>query len=87
MAFEALNHAGHIKRDLIVILNDNEMSISPNVGALSSSLSRIISGQAYNRFRDKVNAVLEGIPGHRRVGVRALPASRKAFLRVFLCRA
>ena len=62
MAFEALNHAGHIKRDLIVILNDNEMSISPNVGALSSSLSRIISGQAYNKFRDELKTVLERIP-------------------------
>jgi 1-deoxy-D-xylulose-5-phosphate synthase len=63
MAFEALNHAGHIKRDLIVVLNDNEMSISPNVGALSSSLSRIISGQAYNKFRDELKMVLEKIPG------------------------
>jgi len=63
MAFEALNHAGHIKRDLIVVLNDNEMSISPNVGALSSSLSRIISGQAYNKFREEMKAVLERIPG------------------------
>lgn len=63
MAFEALNHAGHIKRDLIVVLNDNEMSISPNVGALSSSLSRIISGQAYNKFRDELKGVLEKIPG------------------------
>ncbi len=63
MAFEALNHAGHIQRDLIVVLNDNEMSISPNVGALSSSLSRIISGQAYNKFRDELKGVLEKIPG------------------------
>ena len=63
MAFEALNHAGHIKRNLIVVLNDNEMSISPNVGALSSSLSRIISGQAYNKFRDEIKSVLEKIPG------------------------
>ncbi|MCP4717470.1 MAG: 1-deoxy-D-xylulose-5-phosphate synthase, partial [Deltaproteobacteria bacterium] len=54
MAFEALNCAGHMKKDMIVILNDNEMSISPNVGALSSSLSRIISGQAYNKFRDEL---------------------------------
>lgn len=63
IAFEALNHAGHIKEDLIVILNDNEMSISPNVGALASSLSRIISGQAYNKFRDELKTILEKIPG------------------------
>jgi len=63
MALEGLNYAGHIKKDLLVILNDNEMSISPNVGALSSALSRIISGQAYNKFRDRVHGLLEKIPG------------------------
>jgi len=63
MALEGLNYAGHIKKNLLVILNDNEMSISPNVGALSSALSRIISGQAYNRFRDRVHMLLEKIPG------------------------
>ena len=63
MAFEGLNYAGHIKKNLIVILNDNEMSISPNVGALSSCLSRIISGQAYNKFREDVKTILEKIPG------------------------
>ena len=63
MAFEGLNHAGHLKRNLIVILNDNEMSISPNVGGLSSSLSRIISGQSYNRFKDKFKFLIETIPG------------------------
>jgi len=63
MALEGLNYAGHIKKDLIVVLNDNEMSISPNVGALSSSLSRIISGQAYNKFRDEVHQLLHKIPG------------------------
>ncbi len=63
MALEGLNYAGHIQKDLIVVLNDNEMSISPNVGALSSSLSRIISGQAYNRFRDNAHQLLHKIPG------------------------
>jgi 1-deoxy-D-xylulose-5-phosphate synthase len=63
IAFEGLNHAGHLKRDLIVILNDNEMSISPNVGALSSYLSRLISGQAYNAVREDVKAILQRIPG------------------------
>ena len=63
MALEGLNYAGHIQKDLLVILNDNEMSISPNVGALSSALSRIISGQAYNKFRDRVHLLLKKIPG------------------------
>ena len=60
MAFEALNNAGRYKDDinLIVILNDNEMSISPNVGALSSYLSRILSGRMYTRFKDGTGKVL-----------------------------
>lgn len=62
MAFEGLNYAGHIKKDLIVILNDNEMSISPNVGALSSSLSRLISGQTYNKFREELKTIIQNIP-------------------------
>jgi 1-deoxy-D-xylulose-5-phosphate synthase len=43
MAFEALNHAGDLKRDLIIVLNDNKMSISPNVGAVSAYLNSIIT--------------------------------------------
>lgn len=52
MAFEALNHAGHLDPKLIVILNDNEMSISPNVGALSSFLSRKLTGRTMRRLKD-----------------------------------
>jgi 1-deoxy-D-xylulose-5-phosphate synthase len=52
MAFEALNHAGHLDKDLIVILNDNEMSISPNVGAMSSFLSRKLTGKTMNRVKN-----------------------------------
>jgi len=63
IALEGLNHAGHIKKDLIVILNDNEMSISPNVGALSAYLSRIITGQFYNRFKKEMVAFMSTIPG------------------------
>lgn len=51
MAFEALNHAGHLDKNLIVILNDNEMSISPNVGALSSFLSRKLTGKTMSRVK------------------------------------
>jgi 1-deoxy-D-xylulose-5-phosphate synthase len=60
MAFEALNNAGRYKEDLnlLVILNDNEMSISPNVGALSSYLSRILSGRVYTRLKDGTGKVL-----------------------------
>lgn len=62
MAFEALNHAGSIDTDLIVILNDNEMSISPNVGALSKYLSRILSGSIYSSMRENSKKILQNIP-------------------------
>ncbi|MFU8857674.1 MAG: 1-deoxy-D-xylulose-5-phosphate synthase [Deferrisomatales bacterium] len=62
LAFEGLNHAGHLDRDLVVVLNDNEMSISPNVGALSSYLSRILTGDLYSRFRKDVTDLLRSIP-------------------------
>ena len=63
LAFEGLNQAGHIDQDLIVILNDNEMSISPNVGALSSYLNRLMTGEFVSRFRHEIKAFLETIPG------------------------
>lgn len=62
MAFEALNHAGGIKEDILVVLNDNEMSISDNVGGLSAHFSKIISGGFYNSIREKGKEVLKNIP-------------------------
>lgn len=62
MAFEALNHLGHIGKDVIVILNDNEHSISENVGALSTYLTEMISGSLYNRFRKKSMNIIRNIP-------------------------
>ena len=62
MAYEALNHAGSIDTDLLVILNDNEMSISPNVGAMSKYLSRIWSGKIYTTFRAGSKKILQYIP-------------------------
>ncbi|QIV94583.1 1-deoxy-D-xylulose-5-phosphate synthase [Allofrancisella frigidaquae] len=62
MAFEALNHAGGIKEDILVVLNDNEMSISDNVGGLSAHFSKIISGGFYNSLREKGKEVLKNIP-------------------------
>jgi len=59
MAFEALNHGGDTDTDLLVILNDNEMSISPNVGALSKHLSKIMSGKMYSTMRSGSKRVLE----------------------------
>ncbi len=62
MAFEAMNHAGDIKSDLLVILNDNEMSISENVGALNNHLAQILSGKLYSTLREGGKRVLSGIP-------------------------
>jgi Deoxyxylulose-5-phosphate synthase len=53
LAFEGINNAGHLGRQLLVILNDNEMSISPNVGAISSYFTRLISNPLYNRVRNE----------------------------------
>jgi 1-deoxy-D-xylulose-5-phosphate synthase len=62
MAFEALNHAGDLDSDLLVILNDNDMSISPNVGGLSNYLGRVLSGRLYSTVRENSKKVLRGMP-------------------------
>lgn len=62
MAFEALNHAGHLGTDLMVVLNDNEMSISRNVGALSSYLNRLRTDPSYSRTKEEIETVLNRIP-------------------------
>ncbi|MCP1437895.1 1-deoxy-D-xylulose-5-phosphate synthase [Erwinia persicina] len=62
MAFEAMNHAGDIKSDLLVVLNDNEMSISENVGALNNRLAQILSGKTYSKLREGGKKVLTGLP-------------------------
>lgn len=62
MAFEALNHAGHLKADMLVILNDNDMSISENVGALNSYFARLLSGKKYNQLREGGKKVLSQMP-------------------------
>jgi 1-deoxy-D-xylulose-5-phosphate synthase len=62
MAFEALNHAGSLDADLLVILNDNDMSISPNVGALNNYLTRLLSGPLFSSLRENSKKVLEKIP-------------------------
>jgi len=62
MAFEALNHAGHDKTDMLVILNDNDMAISDNVGALNKYFTRLWSSQTYSSLREGGKKVLEKIP-------------------------
>jgi 1-deoxy-D-xylulose-5-phosphate synthase len=62
MSFEALNHAGDLKSDIIVVLNDNEMSISKNIGALSSYLNRIMTGEFVSNAREELKRMLKNIP-------------------------
>ncbi len=63
LAYEGLNQAGDQNADLIVVLNDNGMSIAPNVGAISSFFSRALSGKAYQTFRKDVERFLKSVPG------------------------
>ena len=62
MAFEAMNHTGHIKPDMLVIVNDNDMSISENTGALNQHLAQILSSKAYTSLRESGKKVLSNIP-------------------------
>jgi 1-deoxy-D-xylulose-5-phosphate synthase len=62
MALEGLNQAGHLKRKLLLVLNDNDMSISTNVGAISGYLNRIIKGQTYNELKDLAKGIVDRVP-------------------------
>mgnify|MGYP006277234879 FL=1 len=75
MAYEGLNQAGHTEKDLIVVLNDNEMSIAPNVGAFSSFLSRTMSGKRFVNFRKDLETFFKSIPG---VGENILNIARRS---------
>lgn len=75
LAYEGLNHAGHLKKNLIVILNDNEMSISPNVGAMSTYLRKILMGDLYTKFKKETKLFLDRFP---KVGDPVLKMARKA---------
>ena len=75
LAMEGLNQAGYLGRRLMIILNDNEMSISPNVGALQGYLNRILHGQPYRRLKDDVERFLLAIP---RVGEGMLKLAKQA---------
>jgi len=62
LALEGLNQAGHLKRKMIIVLNDNDMSISTNVGAMSGYLNSIIKGQRYNQLKDVTKGIMDRIP-------------------------
>jgi 1-deoxy-D-xylulose-5-phosphate synthase len=71
MAFEALNHAGDLRANLLVVLNDNEMSISPNVGALTRHFAQAISGRLYTSVREQGKKILAHIPPMHELARRA----------------
>ncbi|AWB65097.1 1-deoxy-D-xylulose-5-phosphate synthase [Saccharobesus litoralis] len=71
MAFEAMNHAGDIDADMLVILNDNDMSISENVGALNSHFARILSGSMYTTLREGGKKLLSGLPPIKELASKA----------------
>ena len=75
MAFEALNHAGHSGTNMIVVLNDNEMSISPNVGAMASYLSRLRADPRYDKKKEDIEYLLKKIP---MIGTKVAKAVAKA---------
>ena len=74
MAFEGLNWAGDRRKNLIIILNDNEMCISPNVGAMSSYLNRVMTGQRVTKFKAEIKSFLKSIPS---IGPQMLKFSRQ----------
>src|SRR5215208_4533924 len=83
LAYEGLNNAGHSERDVVVVLNDNEMSIAPNVGAMSKYLTSIQRNSLYNRVRSAIGDVVEASPSKLKgVGtiVKKWEESMKAFL-------
>ena len=84
LAFEGLNQMGHLERDVIVVLNDNEMSISPNVGALSAYLNRLMTGEFANRFRDEMKAFLETLPGIGKSVLRFAKQAEESFKGLFM---
>lgn len=71
MAFEALNHGGDMHEDLLVILNDNNMSISPNVGALNNSMARVLSSKLYSSMREEGKRVLKHLGPMHEIARRA----------------
>lgn len=74
LAYEGLNHAGRFKKNFIVILNDNEMSISPNVGAIAAYLSKVTTGTRYMKFRKEIETLLKSIP---KIGTHVAKQVRK----------
>lgn len=82
LAYEGMNNAGHLRKQMMVILNDNEMSISPNVGAMSKYLHKIVTNPLYNRLRDQIWELTNKLPGKPfiRQGLKKIEESLKVLL-------
>ncbi|MBI3313524.1 MAG: 1-deoxy-D-xylulose-5-phosphate synthase, partial [Candidatus Omnitrophica bacterium] len=76
LSYEALNNAGHLKKDMLIVLNDNEMSISKNVGGISKYLNKVITNPLYNRIRMEVERQLEKFPRLRRFATASLESMK-----------
>jgi 1-deoxy-D-xylulose-5-phosphate synthase len=83
LAFEGLNQTGHTEKDLIVVLNDNAMSIAPNVGALSSFVSRKLTGRRVAQFRKEVLDLLKSVPGVGENIISLVKRSEDSFMTFF----
>src|SRR5262249_61093827 len=80
MAYEAMNNAGHLRSRLIVILNDNDMSIAPPVGAMSAHLSRLLSGRPYVTLRNLGRSVAEVLPRPLEMAARRAEEFARGFV-------
>ncbi|WP_370195562.1 MULTISPECIES: 1-deoxy-D-xylulose-5-phosphate synthase [Aurantimonas] len=79
MAYEAMNNAGALDARLIVILNDNDMSIAPPTGAMSAYLARLVSGKTYRSLRDQAKSISQHLPGFFREGARRTEEYTRGF--------
>jgi 1-deoxy-D-xylulose-5-phosphate synthase len=84
MALEGINQVGHLKKRMIILLNDNEMSISPNVGALSGYLNRIRGARPYNEFKHEVEEWLKVIPAFGELMLSSAKAVKDTLARAFI---
>jgi 1-deoxy-D-xylulose-5-phosphate synthase len=80
LSYEALNNAGHLKKDMLIVLNDNEMSISKNVGAISKYLNKVITNPLYNRVRTEVDKQIERFPRLRKMAISSLESMKHLFV-------
>ncbi|HWP43769.1 MAG TPA: 1-deoxy-D-xylulose-5-phosphate synthase, partial [Blastocatellia bacterium] len=84
MALEGINQVGHLKKRMIILLNDNEMSISPNVGALAGYLNRIRVARPYNEFKHEVEEILKSIPAVGELVLSGAKAVKDTLARAFI---